>query len=326
MLTYASILIGFVLDLLLGDPEWMPHPVVQLGRATTAMERRLRKWFPKTEKGERAAGRCMAILLPLLTLIVTFDFLWLCYEVTPWLYLAMQSILCWQCLAMKGLATESGRVQDALEQGNLAKARKQVSRIVGRDTEELTAGGVTCAAVETVAENFSDGVIAPLLCMLVGGAPLALTYKSINTMDSMVGYKNEKYLNFGRGPAKLDDVANWIPSRLSAFLWMAAAGLTGNSAKGAFRIWKRDRRKHASPNAGQTEAACAGSLGIRLAGPISYFGKPVEKEYIGDPDRKINPKDIQRANRMMFVGSVLCLFLGLAIRFAVCYYMDWIMI
>lgn len=326
MLTYASILIGFVLDLLLGDPEWMPHPVVQLGRATTAMERRLRKWFPKTEKGERAAGCCMAILLPLLTFIIIFDFLWLCYQVTPWFYLAMQSILCWQCFAMKGLATESGRVQTALEQGDLAKARKQVSRIVGRDTEELTAGGVTRAAVETVAENFSDGVIAPLLCMLVGGAPLALTYKSINTMDSMVGYKNEKYRNFGRGPARLDDVANWIPSRLSAFLWMAAAGLTGNSAKGAFRIWKRDRRKHASPNAGQTEAACAGSLGVRLAGPISYFGEKVEKDYIGDPDRKIVPKDIRKANRMMFVGSFLCLILGLSIRFAVCYYNDWIMI
>ena len=326
MLTYVSILIGFVLDLLLGDPEWMPHPVVQLGRATTAMERRLRKWFPKTEKGERAAGRLMAFLLPFLTLIVVFDFLWLCYEVTPWLYLVMQSLLCWQCLAMKDLASESTKVQKALEAGDLEKARKQVSRIVGRDTENLTAGGVTRAAVETVAENFSDGVIAPLLCMLVGGAPLALTYKAINTMDSMVGYKNEKYVNFGRGPARLDDAANWIPSRISAFLWMAAAGLTGNSTKGAFRIWKRDRRKHASPNAGQTEAACAGSLGVRLAGPISYFGEPVEKEYIGDKKRKITPKDIGKANRMMFVGSVLCLLIGLAIRFAVCYYNDWIMI
>ena len=325
MLTYLSILIGFVLDLILGDPEWMPHPVAQLGRATTAMERRLRQWFPKTEKGERAAGRLMAFLLPFLTLIVVFDFLWLCYEVTPWLYLAMQSLLCWQCLAMKDLATESSRVQQALESGDLEKARKQVSRIVGRDTENLTAGGVTRAAVETVAENFSDGVIAPLLCMLVGGAPLALTYKAINTMDSMVGYKNEKYVNFGRGPAKLDDVANWIPSRISAFLWMAAAGLTGNSAKGAFQIWKRDRRKHASPNAGQTEAACAGSLGVRLAGPISYFGEPVEKEYIGDKTRKITPKDIRKANRMMLVGSFLCLFLGLVIRFAICYYNDWIM-
>lgn len=326
MLTYLSILIGFLLDLILGDPEWMPHPVRLLGRATSAMERRLRKWFPKTEKGERAAGLCLAILLPLLTLIVMVDFLWLCYNVTPWLYMGVQALLCWQCLAMRDLGTESDKVRKALKEGDLEKARRQVARIVGRDTEELSAGGVNRAAVETVAENFSDGVIAPLLCMLVGGAPLAMTYKAINTMDSMVGYKNEKYLNFGRAAAKLDDLANWIPSRLAAFLWMAAALLTGNSAKGAFRIWRRDRRKHASPNAGQTEAACAGSLGVRLAGPISYFGETVEKEYIGDPDREIRPSDIRKANRMMVAGSVICLLLGLGIRFAICYYFDWIMI
>ncbi len=325
MLTYAAILCGFLLDLLLGDPVWMPHPVVLLGRATTAFENRLRKWFPKTEKGERTAGRCMAILLPLLTFIISFDLLWLCYEVSPWLYFAVQALLCWQCLAMKDLASESGKVQKALEAGDLPKARKQVSRIVGRDTDELTEAGVTRAAVETVAENFSDGVIAPLLCMLVGGAPLALTYKAINTMDSMVGYKNEKYLNFGRGPAKLDDVANWLPSRISAFLWMAAAGMNGHSAKGAYRIWKRDRRKHASPNSAQTEAACAGSLGVRLAGPISYFGKSVEKEYIGDNNRKIEPEDIHRANRMLYVGSFLFLIVGLAVRFLIVNYMDWIM-
>lgn len=325
MLTYASILIGFLLDLLLGDPEWMPHPVRLFGQAIVRMERRFRKWFPKTEKGERAAGLVMAVLLPLITLLLTVDFLWLCYEVTPWLYLAMQSLLCWQCLAMKDLVRESSDVRDALDEGDLPKARGLVSRIVGRDTDELTASGVARAAVETVAENFSDGVIAPLLCMVVGGAPLAMTYKVINTMDSMVGYKNDKYRNFGRAPAKLDDAANWLPSRLSAFLWMFAALLTGNDAKGAFRIWKRDRRKHASPNAGQVEAACAGSLGIRLAGPISYFGEPVEKEYIGDPDRKICPADITKADRMMLVGALVCLILGLAARFAVCYYNDWIL-
>lgn len=326
MLTYASVFLGFLLDLLLGDPEWMPHPVKLLGRAIQRMERRFRKWFPDSPKGQRAAGRLMAILLPLVTLILTVDLLWLCYEVTPWLYMAVQALLCWQCLAIKDLKGESSRVQRALEEGNLPKARSLVSRIVGRDTENLTAGGVTRAAVETVAENFSDGVIAPLLCMLVGGAPLALTYKAINTMDSMVGYKNEKYIDFGRAPAKLDDVANFLPARLSAFLWMAAAALTGNDAGGAFRIWKRDRKKHASPNAGQTEAACAGSLGIRLAGPISYFGEPVEKEYIGDKTRKVHPSDIGKANRMMMVGSILCLVIGLAVRFALCYYNDWILI
>ncbi len=326
MLTYGSILMGFLLDLLLGDPAWMPHPVVAMGKAITRMEKRLRAWFPKTEQGERAAGRCMAFLLPLLVLAFSLAFLWLCYLVSPWLYMVMQGILCWQCLAMKDLAAESGRVQAALEAGDLEKARKQVSRIVGRDTEELSSAGVARAAVETVAENFSDGVIAPLLCMLVGGAPLALFYKAINTMDSMVGYKNEKYLNFGRGAAKLDDIANFLPSRIAAFLWMAAAGLTGNSAKGAFRIWKRDRKKHASPNAGQTESACAGSLGVRLAGPISYFGEAIDKEYIGDADRKIKASDIRKANRMMLAGSALCLAVGLAVRFLLCRYFDWIMV
>lgn len=326
MLTYMSILIGFFLDLLLGDPEWMPHPVRLFGRAAGLMEKRLRKWFPKTEKGERAAGRCLAILLPLIVLILSAELMWLCYKVTPALYMVIQGMLCWQCLAMKDLRGESEKVRKALEAGDLEKARRQVSRIVGRDTENLSSAGVARAAVETVAENFSDGVIAPLLCMLVGGAPLALTYKAINTLDSMVGYKNEKYLHFGRAAAKLDDLANWLPSRFSAFLWMLSAGLTGNSLTGAFRIWKRDRRKHASPNAGQTEAACAGSLGIQLAGPISYFGEPVEKAYIGDPDRDIRTSDIRKANRMMLTGSFLCLFLGLAIRFLICYYNDWIMI
>ena len=326
MLTYLSILLGFLLDLALGDPPWMPHPVVGMGKCIDLMEKTLRRWFPKTERGERAAGLCMAILLPLLVLILSAELMWFCYLVTPALYVVMQGIFCWQCLAMKDLSTESGAVQKALEAGDLAKARKQVARIVGRDTDQLSSAGVARAAVETVAENFADGVIAPLLCMLVGGAPLALTYKAVNTMDSMVGYRNEKYENFGKAAAKQDDIWNFLPSRIAAFLWMAAAGLTGNSAKGAFRIWKRDRKKHASPNSAQTEAACAGSLGIRLAGPISYFGQPKEKEYIGDDDRPIRASDIRKANRMMYVGSVLCLAIGLTIRFVICQYFDWVMV
>ena len=174
--------------------------------------------------------------------------------------------------------------------------------------------GVTKAAVETVAENAGDGVIAPLLCMLIGGAPLALTYKAINTMDSMLGYKNEKYLYFGRCAAKLDDAANWLPSRLAALLWVAAAALTGNSARGAWRIWRRDRRRHASPNSAQTESACAGALGVQLAGPAYYFGEYYDKPTIGDPLREIEPRDVLRANRMMYAESLLALVLGLAVR------------
>ena len=217
-------------------------------------------------------------------------------------------------LAAKGLAQESMNVHKELVKGDLPAARKAVSRIVGRDTQNLTAEGVTKAAVETVAENASDGVIAPLLYMLIGGAPLALTYKAINTMDSMLGYKNEKYLYFGRIPAKLDDAANYLPSRLAGLLWCAAAALTGNSAKGAWRIWRRDRRNHASPNSAQTESACAGALGVQLAGPAYYFGEYYPKPTIGDALRPIEPEDIRRANKMMYAESLLALLLGLAIR------------
>ena len=201
-----------------------------------------------------------------------------------------------------------------LIKNDLPAARKAVSRIVGRDTQNLTAEGVTKAAVETVAENASDGVIAPLLYMLIGGAPLALTYKAINTMDSMLGYKNEKYLYFGRAAAKLDDLANYIPSRLAALLWVAAAAFTGNDAKGAWRIWRRDRHNHASPNSAQTESACAGALGVQLAGPAYYFGEYYPKPTIGDALRPIEPQDILRANRMMYVASGFALAWGAAIR------------
>ena len=176
--------------------------------------------------------------------------------------------------------------------------------------------GVTKAAVETVAENAGDGVIAPLLCMLIGGAPLALTYKAINTMDSMLGYKNEKYINFGREPAKLDDAANYIPSRIAALLWVLAAGFTGNSVKGAWKIWRRDRRNHASPNSAQTESACAGALGVQLAGPAYYFGEYYDKPTIGDPLRPVVPEDILKADRMMYAESILALVLGLLVRAA----------
>ena len=209
------------------------------------------------------------------------------------------------------MCTKSCKSQD------LPAARKAVARIVGRDTQNLTAEGVTKAAVETVAENASDGVIAPLLYMLLGGAPLALTYKAINTMDSMLGYKNQKYLYFGRAAARLDDAANYLPSRLAGLLWVAAAALTGSSARGAWKIWRRDRRNHASPNSAQTESACAGALGVQLAGPAYYFGEYYDKPTIGDALRSVEPKDILRADRMMYAESLLALALGIALRLLV---------
>ena len=309
-----AVLGGFVLDTLFGDPPWLPHPVVLMGKAISALEKRLRARLPQTPQGELLGGAVVAFTLPVGTFLLTSLVCLGAAKFSPWLGLAVQMFWCGQALAAKGLAQESTNVYRALIKPDLPAARKAVSRIVGRDTQNLTLEGVTKAAVETVAENASDGVIAPLLYMLLGGAPLALTYKAINTMDSMLGYKNEKYLYFGRAAAKLDDAANYLPSRLAGLLWCAAAALTGNSPKGAWRIWRRDRRSHASPNSAQTESACAGALGVQLAGPAYYFGEYYAKPTIGDPLRPIEPEDIRRANRMMYAESVLALAVGLAVR------------
>ena len=314
MMTVWAVLGGFVLDALFGDPAWLPHPVVYMGKAISKLEKFLRPRLPKTPQGELLGGAIVAFCLPVGTFLLTGLVCWGAARLHPLLGLAVQMFWCGQALAARGLVQESTNVYKELKNPDLPGARKAVSRIVGRDTAELTAEGVTKAAVETVAENASDGVIAPLLYMLIGGAPLALTYKAINTMDSMLGYKNEKYLYFGRVPAKLDDVANYIPSRLAGLLWVAAAAFTHNDAKGAWKIWRRDRRRHASPNSAQTESACAGALGVQLAGPAYYFGQYYPKRTIGDALRPIEPEDILRANRMMYVASSFALAWGCAFR------------
>ena len=314
MMTVWAVLGGFVLDALFGDPAWLPHPVVYMGKAISKLEKFLRPRLPKTPQGELLGGAIVAFCLPVGTFLLTGLVCWGAARLHPLLGLAVQMFWCGQALAARGLVQESTNVYKELKKPDLPGARKAVSRIVGRDTAELTAEGVTKAAVETVAENASDGVIAPLLYMLIGGAPLALTYKAINTMDSMLGYKNEKYLYFGRVPAKLDDVANYIPSRLAGLLWVAAAAFTHNDATGAWKIWRRDRRNHASPNSAQTESACAGALGVQLAGPAYYFGEYYAKPTIGDALRPIEPEDILRANRMMVAESILALAIGLGLR------------
>lgn len=306
--------LGFLLDLWLADPGWMPHPVVLMGKCITRLEEVLRSRFPATPKGERAAGCVLAVLLPVGTLVLTGAICLLAGRIHPLLGLAVQTFWCWQALAVKGLAEESKNVYRQLAAEDLPGARRAVARIVGRDTQALTEEGVTKAAVETVAENFSDGVVAPLFYMMIGGAPLALCYKAVNTMDSMIGYKNQRYLQFGRAAAKLDDAANYLPSRLAAVFWIAAAGLTGQDVPNAWRIWRRDRCNHASPNSAQTESACAGALGVQLAGPAYYFGEYYDKPTIGDAKRPIEPRDILRANRMLFAGAGLALVLGLGLR------------
>lgn len=307
---------GFLLDLLLGDPEGFPHPVVLIGKAISHMEALLRRRFPDSPAGRRRAGLLLAAVLPLGTLAISAGILYLCGRIHPAARFFLEILWCWQALAMCCLRKESRNVRRALTEGTLEEARIAVARIVGRDTASLDADGVTRAAVETVAENFSDGEIAPFFWMMLGGAPLALCYKAVNTMDSMVGYKNERYLDFGRAAAKLDDIVNWIPARLAALLLIAAAPLAGLDGKNALHIWRRDRRNHASPNSAQTEAAMAGALGVRLAGPASYFGKSVDKPYIGDPQRPIWPKDIDLANRLMYIAGFLGLVLLGTVRAA----------
>ena len=320
MTVVAAAICGFALDLLLGDPSWAArwHPVILMGRSIAGLERLLRRVFSATPRGERAAGRCLAFGLPAAVLTSSAAVLAVCHLVWEPLAFALQVLWSWQVLAVHDLAKESRGVYRALTQGSLDKARTAVARIVGRDTDALSAEGVTKAAVETVAENFSDGVVAPLAYLLLGGAPLALAYKAVNTMDSMVGYKNDRYLDFGRAPARLDDVANYVPARLAALVLVAVATFCGQSARGAWRIWRRDRRNHTSPNSAQCEAAMAGALGVQLAGPASYFGVLHPKPTIGDALRPVEPADILRANRMLYAGSVAALALLCELRAAVC--------
>ena len=308
--------LAFALDAVFGDPRWLPHPVVAMGRAISWAEPRLRAAFPDSPAGRRRAGRVLAAFLPAASFCLVWAVLALLGAISPVVRFAAEVYLCYQLLAACELRRQSLAVARALATGGVGAARRAVGMIVGRDTSSLDAAGCIRASVETVAENASDGVIAPLFYMMLGGAPLALTYKAVNTMDSMVGYKNERYLHFGRAAAKLDDAANYLPSRIAALLWVAAAALTGNDAKGAWRIWRRDRRNHASPNSAQTESACAGALGVQLAGPATYFGQYYDKPTIGDAARPIEPEDILRANRMMRAAGVLGLVAAAGIRWS----------
>lgn len=305
--------IGFLLDLLIGDPRWLYHPVCAIGKLIEGLEKRIRSIFPATEKGERAGGLLEVLLVCLISFAVPFLLLFAAFRIHFWVGTALEIFMCYQMLAVKSLKTESMKVYKELEKGDLDGARKAVSMIVGRDTAALSAEGVTKAAVETVAENTSDGIIAPMFYMALGGVPLMFFYKGINTMDSMLGYKNEKYLNFGRWAAKLDDAVNYIPARISAWLMIAAACLCGMDGREAKRIYLRDRYNHASPNSAQTEAVMAGALGVQLAGDAYYFGKRCEKPTIGDPHRPVEIEDIPRANRLLYLTAALgvVLFCGL---------------
>ena len=304
-----ALAIGALMDAVIGDPHNMVHMVMIFGVVISMWEGAL----DGMKKHRRLAGFFLVVLTILTCAAPIALVMWFAWRMNKILYALWAGVLCWQCLAAKSLRDESDLVRVPLENGDLPKAREMVARIVGRDVKALDEAGVARAAVETVAENTSDGVIAPLFYLAIGGPLLGCIYKAINTMDSMVGYKNQKYIDFGRCAAKLDDVVNYIPARLAALLLILAAFLTSMDGKNAWRIWRRDRRNHASPNSAQTESVVAGALGLRLAGDAVYFGKLVEKPYIGDDLRPIEPEDIRRAHKLMFTatGEMLILSLGL---------------
>ncbi|NLG03164.1 MAG: cobalamin biosynthesis protein CobD [Clostridia bacterium] len=305
----TAILIGFALDLLLGDPHWKYHPIRLIGSLIANIERILRSGFPKAvdkqERAEFTAGVIEVFVVVIIATVLPLGLLFLAYRIHPAVGIIVESICCYFVLALKSLRDESMKVYKCLEQDDLEQARAVVSMIVGRDTQNLSKEGITKAAVETVAENVSDGVIAPLLYLFLFGAAGGFFYKAVNTMDSMLGYRNETYQYFGRFAAKMDDVLNFLPSRIAGLLMVVAAGLTGLDQKGAFRIFKRDRRKHASPNSAHTEAACAGALQIQLAGDAYYFGKLHHKETIGDAQKEITPYAIIEANRLSYATGIL---------------------
>ena len=299
--------LGFILDLIIGDPHWLPHPIRLIGSFIAKLEKKLNgKNLDNNIKLRN--GKVLVFTVIAATLFVSCFILIASYLISPCFGLIIEAIMTYQILAAKCLKVESMKVYTSLVTEGLESGRKAVSMIVGRDTEVLDEKGVTKAAVETVAENTSDGVIAPMIYTAIGGPILGFMYKAINTMDSMVGYKNDKFLYFGRAAAKLDDAVNFIPSRISAYLMIFSAYLSGKDFDGynAYRVFKRDRFNHASPNSAQTESVCAGALGIQLAGDAVYFGKLVKKPFIGDPIREVEYEDIKRANRLMYTATVLC--------------------
>lgn len=321
MYTTLAVIVGLVLDFLLGDPHGWPHPVIAIGKLISVLEKALRNVFPKTKGGEFLAGMLLWMLVCSVTCGVCIGILVLFARIFPWAYTFAASVMCYQIMATKSLKDESMKVYESLRKQNLEQARVDVSMIVGRDTEHLDESGVAKAAVETVAENTSDGSVAPLFYMVLLGPVGGFFYKAVNTMDSMLGYRNERYLYFGKWAAKADDVFNYIPARLSAWLMIAVSGILGYDRKHAAVIHRRDAKKSPSPNSAQTESVCAGAFGIQLLGDTSYFGVIHKKPTIGDKVRNISIEDIKGANRLLYGTVILAAVLLLAVR--VCAVVLW---
>lgn len=300
-----QVIFGFILDFMIGDPFGRWHPICGIGNLIVFLRQKIRRLFPKNKTGELIGGIFLVLLTVLISSIIPLFILYISYKINYYFGFLIETIMCYQILATKSLYNESMKVYNAFCKEDVEKARNAVSMIVGRDTKELTKEGIIKATVETVAENTTDGVIAPLFYMVIGGPIFGFFYKAVNTLDSMVGYKNDEYIYFGKMSAKFDDILNFIPARISALFIILASFLCRLDWKNAWKIFKRDRYNHKSPNAAQTESACAGALNVMLAGDAYYFGKLCEKETIGDNNREIEPEDIKKVNKLMIVTAII---------------------
>ncbi len=309
MMTLSAIVAGYILDLLFGDPRWLPHPICLIGNLIGFLEKRLRSLFAFSNTALLLSGALMVVIVLFVSYAVPYLILQEAEKISIWLAFALETIMFYQIFATKCLKDESMKVYEALKKKDLTDARLKLSWIVGRDTKNLTEEEVTKGAVETVAENTADGIVAPMFYMFIGGAPLAFLYKAINTMDSMVGYKNDKYLYFGRCAAKLDDLANLIPARITGITMIMAAYFLNLDAKQAWKTFWRDRYNHLSPNSAMTESVAAGALNIQLGGGHFYFGKWVHKDTIGDDIRPVHYNDIVTVNNLLYMTSVICILL-----------------
>ena len=306
--------IGFILDLLIGDPNNPFHPVRGIGLLASKLETIFRKLLKNSLK---IAGLIVWMITIILTFAITYGIIFVCMKINKYLGIIVQGIIIYFCISAKGLVVEGYKVIKYLNEGNIEKSRKQLSYIVGRDTESLDSKGITRAVIETIAENMSDGVIAPILFAGIFGAAGSMAYKAVNTMDSMFGYKNDKYMDFGYFPAKLDDVFNYIPARLTGILIIISSFFLKRDYKNSFKIYKRDRYNHTSPNSAHPEAAMAGALDIQLGGANYYFGKIVEKPVIGDKIKEIEINDVKKTAEILYLSAVMGFILMVIIKFII---------
>jgi len=305
---------GYIADLIFGDPYWMPHPIRLIGTLINKTEEVIRK-FVKSDVALKIGGVALLFIVVTASFVVPFLLLKGAYVLSPYMAVALEAIMVYQILATKCLDVETAKVRTKLESDDLGGARAAIAMLVSRDTEQMDREDIVKASVETMTENIVDGIISPMFYIAIGGAPLGFAFKAVNTLDSMVGYKNEKYLNLGWASAKFDDVVNYIPARITAGLVIVASAFIGLDFKNAFKILVRDKKNHSSPNSPLSEAPAAGALRIQLGGKACYFGEVSQKPTMGDPLEEPSVKHIIKASQLMYATS----FIGIVLL-SVCIY------